>query len=361
MIEQPTSRPWEPAPGGNGPRPPCLLLLVPAPGAEPRTVPWPAPRPAARGPRLPRRFVTAAVAGAVAVAGLGVATGCSGEAGGRGRLVSSSERPGTAAVGRGTDARQRALVGEDVGAGAVVRGAADVLRRWGSSRTRTSMRMATGGTLVTIVGRGRFDYVGRRGRLWVTLPETARIEQGPITELVVPGALYMRNRGAGLPPEKWVRVETDRLADGDLVTGGATDPVAAAELLRGARDVAFVGTAVVGGVRTRHYRGTADLWLASRRAPGTSARALRAAARSFTASRVPFDAYLDGEGRLRRVRQEFQFRSVSGVEGVSDDVTVVSVTELYDFGVPVAFAVPRGSDIYRGKIVSPAASRAGGG
>jgi hypothetical protein len=353
MIEEPTSRAGRAAPRGGGS--PVVLLFVPVPPSLGRRPP---PLRLVHRQSVPRRLVTAAVAGAVAMAGLGVATGCSGGAGGRGRLVASSDRIGPGTAGRGTGPRAYGAV---VGPGVVVRGSADVLRRWGSSRTRTSMRMATGGTLVTIVGCGRFDYVGRRGRLWVTLPETARIEQGPITELVVPGALYMRNRGAGLPPEKWVRVETDRLADGDLVTGGATDPVAAAELLRGARDVALVGTATVHGVRVRHYRGTADLWLASGRSPGASGRALRAAARSFTASRVPFDVYVDGEGRLRRVRQEFRFRSASGVEGVSDDVTVVSVTELYDFGVPVEFVVPQGSDIYRGKIVSPAASRAGGG
>jgi uncharacterized protein len=40
-------------------------------------------------------------------------------------------------------------------------------------------------------------------------------EQRPITELLAPGALFMKNRGAGVPPDKWVRIDT-----GTRGTGG---------------------------------------------------------------------------------------------------------------------------------------------
>ncbi|GAB2624849.1 lipoprotein [Streptomyces capparidis] len=239
--------------------------------------------------------------------------------------------------------------------GAAVRRAARVLARAGTSKVRTTMRMVNGGTRVTIRGEGRFDYAARRGRLVVTLPGTAGAERGPITELVVPGALYMRNRGAEVPRGKWVRVETARLADGNLVTGGATDPVTAAELLRGARGVQLVGERVLDGVRVRRLRGTADMGRAARTAPRDTAGALRAALRSFTVTRVPFDACLDERGRLREVRQEFTFRSASSVGGAGNEVRVVSVTRLYDFGSEVDIELPRPGDIYAGRIVSPAA------
>ncbi|GGO87351.1 hypothetical protein [Wenjunlia tyrosinilytica] len=292
-----------------------------------------------RGKSAPPLLAAAMAAGAGVVAAvvLGGLAGCSGDA--------SGNEPVAVASGR---------IAEDPDE--AVRAAPDVLRRWGSSRTRTSMEMATGGTLVTIVGKGTFDYTSRQGQLSVTLPETAGMEQGPITELVVPGAVYMRNRGAGVPTDKWVRVRTARLADGNLVTGGATDPVTAADLLRGARDVRLVGTERLDGVRVRHFRGAADMLVAAGRAPDDSAKALRAAARSFTVSRVPFDVYLDENGRLRRVRQVFRFRSASGAPGVRNDVRVVSVTELFDFGSRASFSVPRSADIWNGKIVSPAAS-----
>lgn len=128
------------------------------------------------------------------------------------------------------------------------------------------MEMATGGTRVTIRGQGVYDFRKQTGRLKVLLPQdpAGAAEHRPITELLSPGALFMKNRGAGVPADKWVRVETAGLTDGNLVTGGATDPYAAAELLRGARSVTYVGKTEVAGISVRHYRGTADLGTAAR-------------------------------------------------------------------------------------------------
>jgi len=147
------------------------------------------------------------------------------------------------------------------GARRAVSGAADALVRAGSSRVTTSMRMASGGTWLTITGTGGFDYARRQGELRLELPKDAAgtEEHKPITELLTPGALYMKDRGEGVPAGKWVRVDTTRLADGNLVTGGATEPLAAAELLRGAQQVTFVGEETRAGVKLRHYRGTADI------------------------------------------------------------------------------------------------------
>lgn len=80
--------------------------------------------------------------------------------------------------------------------------AADVLVGAGSSKARTSMEMATGGTRVTIRGEGGYDFQRRMGQLTVVLPkDPAGAEQHrPITELLTPGALYMKNRGRACPP-----------------------------------------------------------------------------------------------------------------------------------------------------------------
>lgn len=151
---------------------------------------------------------------------------------------------------------------------ALLHRAAPTLVRAGSSKARTEMEMATGGTRVTIHGEGVYDYGRQLGRLKVLLPHdpTGRSEHRPITELLAPGALFMKNRGAGVPTDKWVRVDTGTLSDGNLVTGGATDPFAAAEVLRGTRTATFVGETEIDGTRVRHYRGTADLTVAARAA-----------------------------------------------------------------------------------------------
>ncbi|MFJ6309723.1 hypothetical protein [Streptomyces althioticus] len=230
----------------------------------------------------------------------------------------------------------------------VLRTAADALVEAGSSQTRTSLEMATGGTRVTIRGEGVYDYRKRLGRLEVRLPQDPAGAAGhrPITELLAPGALYMKNRGAGVPADKWVRVDTATLSDGNLVTGGATDPFAAAEVLRGTSSAAFVGRTEVAGARVRHYRGTADLEAASQAASEVNRGPLGAAAKGFATARVPFDVYLDDEGRIRKIRHRFSF--VNGER--QEPVAVASTTLLYDFGAPADVRLPEDEDIYAGRI-----------
>ncbi|MFE0705179.1 hypothetical protein [Streptomyces sp. NPDC058872] len=227
-----------------------------------------------------------------------------------------------------------------------VRSAADVLTKAGTSKASTSMEMASGGTRVTIRGEGGYDFRLRTGRLQVVLPKdpAGTSEHRPITELLTPGALYMKNRGAGVPADKWVRVDTTALDDGNLVTGGATDPAAAAELLRGVRNVAYVGEVELAGVKVSHYRGVADIAHAARAASPQLRGPLTAAAKGFAKDTVPFDAYLDGEGRLRKVRHQFSFSNQG------QTVAVASTTLLYGFGVPVVVELPDRRDIYAGRI-----------
>jgi hypothetical protein len=229
-----------------------------------------------------------------------------------------------------------------------VRQAADALVEAGSSKARTSMEMATGGTRVTIRGEGVYDYRRQLGRLKVVLPQdpAGTNEHRPITELLAPGALFMKNRGAGVPADKWVRVDTATLSDGNLVTGGATDPLAAAEVLRGTRSATYVGETEVAGAAVRHYRGTADLGAAARGASAGNRGPLAAAAKGFATAVVPFDVYLDDEGRIRKIRHRFSF--VSGER--NGTVAVASTTLLYDFGVRTDVRLPASGDIYAGKI-----------
>ncbi|MFJ7078007.1 hypothetical protein [Streptomyces sp. NPDC098781] len=248
---------------------------------------------------------------------------------------------GCAESGAAEDAR-----GE--GALATVRRSAAALVDARSSKATTSMEMATGGTRVTIRGEGVYDFRKQIGRLRVLLPQdpAGATPHRPIMELLAPGALFMKNRGAGVPADKWVRVDTRSLSDGNLVTGGATDPYIAAEVLRGARTARLVGDDEIAGTPVRHYRGTADLGIAAREAAKGNAESLTAAAKGFATDQVPFDVFLDDEGRIRKVRHRFSF--VNGRQ--QDAVAVASTTLLYDFGAPVDVRLPDGDDIYAGEI-----------
>ncbi|MCK7624557.1 hypothetical protein MUU72_15860 [Streptomyces sp. RS10V-4] len=273
--------------------------------------------------------VAAAVAcGTGLMAGL-LATGCSPD----GAAADDQAAPGRAA------------------AAVELRRSADALLRAGTAKVRTVMETVSGGTRVAIRGTGGYDFAAGTGQLRVVLPDlTGRPSGGdqPITEILAPGALFMKNRGAGVPAGKWVRVDTAALPDGNLVTGGATDPLAAAELLRGARQVTFQGEERLRGVVVRHYRGTTDLAVAARAATARTGPALVAAEKGFTTGVVPFDAYLDDAGRLRKVRERFRFAN-----GRPQGASVTSTTELYGFGTPVAVRLPARESLYTGKIAAP--------
>ncbi len=258
----------------------------------------------------------------------------------------------TGCSSEGAAADDRPPPGRAAGAEAAVRASADALLRARSAAVRTAMETVSGGTRVAIRGTGGYDFTTSSGQLRVVLPDPAgRPSEGrqPITEILAPGALFMKNRGAGVPADKWVRVDTGTLTDGNLVTGGATDPLAAAELLRGARDVTYRGRERLGGVVVRHYRGTTDIGTAARAASPRTRPALVAAEKGFTTDAVPFDAYLDEAGRLRKVRQRFRFAN-----GAPQGASVTSTTELTGFGGRVAVRLPDRRDIYAGKIASAA-------
>ncbi|MER7397213.1 hypothetical protein ABT381_17085 [Streptomyces sp. NPDC000151] len=247
---------------------------------------------------------------------------------------------------------------DDVPAGPVpsvaLRQSADALVRGGTSQVRTALETTSGGTRVAIRGGGHYDYRRGTGRLRLVLPEPAgpdgRVRK-PITEIFAPGALYMKNRGAGVPADKWVRVDTTALSDGNLVTGGATDPLAAAELLRGTRRATYEGEERLRGVRVRHYRGTADIGVAADAASKGTKPSLTAAERGFTTDAVPFEAYLDEAGRLRKLQYRFSFAN-----GSPRGTEVTSTLTFAGFGTKAPVELPRRADIYTGRIAA-----AGGG
>jgi hypothetical protein len=295
-----------------------------------------------------------AIAAVAAVgAALAAATGCAHD-----RSAGASDNPAHGAASSGASSLSVLAASSP---GALVRGAADVLTKSGSSQARTQMVMTSGGTRVAVDGAGAFDYRERAGELVVRLPEGASGESPDrrrrVTEVFISGALYMKNRGAGVPPDKWVRVDTTSVSDGNLLTGGATDPVSAAELLRGARKVTYAGRSTVRGARVLRYRGTVDIAAAARDASPSWHAQLAAAAKGFAKRTVPFDAYIDGQGRLRKIRHQFTFAAgVRGEPGATEPdsdggrMAVASTTWLYGFGAPVTVGLPESGDIYAGKI-----------
>ncbi|MEV7359921.1 hypothetical protein [Kitasatospora sp. NPDC091276] len=226
-----------------------------------------------------------------------------------------------------------------------VRNTADITGRTGSAHTATELVTESSEKKAVFTGTGGYDYVKRIGRLEVQVPPGAATT-GKIVEVVLPGTVYLQNSGAKVPEGKWVKLDVRQLPDGNLVSSGATDPASAAGALRGAQKADAVGTETVDGVALHHYRGTLDLAKAADATGGRGGDGLRMGAQTFTVKEVPYDAWLDDQGRLHKVVEVFTFAGVAGSKEAKDQVKVTSTTSVTDFGKPVEAAEPPASDIY---------------
>lgn len=134
-------------------------------------------------------------------------------------------RLGGSADGAGTSAAPTDKLSDDPLT--AVRGAADVTGRSGSAQAATQLTTESGQKKASFTGSGGYDYVKRVGRLEVAVPPGAATT-GKVVEVVLPGVVYLQNSGAKVPAGKWVKLDVRQLADGNLISNGATDPATAA-------------------------------------------------------------------------------------------------------------------------------------
>ena len=144
--------------------------------------------------------------------------------------------------------------------------------------------------------------------------------------IVVDGVMYMSTdtfAAAGAPTgafggKDWVAIDLNDVVPGyesfaDLGTG-QNDPAQALEYLKGAGDVAVVGTEAIDGAETTHYRGTIDLEQVLSKLPADAQDEMRSTMdefrRQFGEVTMPFDLWVDDQDRA--VRMSFQMSSAAG-------------------------------------------------
>ena len=227
---------------------------------------------------------------------------------------------------------------------AAVQRAALTSAQAGSAKVATDVTMAVGSQTTRFVGTGLFDLAGQIGTITLQKTDQNGKASGPaLDEVVTPGSLYLRDDQQGA---KWGEVTSAHLADGDLISAGYTNPVLAFALLRGAGGsagpVEYVGRETIRGVKVTHYSGKLDLTASANAAAGAVKADLGAAALAFSQKTVPFDVYLDGQGRVNRVTTHYSFPAAAPQQG---QVLISSTTDLYDFGTPASVATPAPSDL----------------
>lgn len=215
----------------------------------------------------------------------------------------------------------------------------------GTSRLSLESTTKLGAQSVTIKGEGSFDYVKDTGTFDLNVGAPGG-GGGVIRERIVDGLLYISLPGR----PGFYRLDLDSLAGTSL--GASTDPASALSSLRGVSgDIEEVGQEQVRGEPTTHYRGGVDVQKAIAAATGPTKAQLEATLGRSGTDTVPFDAYVDKQGRLRRYVQELkpQIGGQAGEQGGAAQAASTTTIEVYDFGVPVQVTAPPAAQVQDGK------------
>lgn len=220
----------------------------------------------------------------------------------------------------------------------------------GSSRVAVSAALE-GQTRGKLDGEGVFEFASERGRLEVDLGPLGLAGAGRTAVVLDGDVVYIElgRRLPGLGDRPWVKVDLDALAEGQgdsieaLRQLKANDPAAILNSLRGVTgEVTVVGEEPVRGVDTTRYEATVDLGKASEASPGEVRDDLAEVTRQLGGERLPVEAWIDAEGRLRRLRYTVDLAELSDEAPAKGAGAGRSTTtlELYEFGVDAAVAVP---------------------
>ncbi len=173
---------------------------------------------------------------------------------------------------------------------------------------------------------------------------------GTIEQRTVDGIIYMRLPAGTSPGKPWLSVDPRQLLGASLkgLAGSQSDPTQYLAFLAGVSDrVKIIGTEAVRGVATTHYRAVIDMSKALRDAwmPRALRDRLAIYAPNFGSAKLPTDAWIDAQGRARKVTMHLDLADILGAR--TSGAMSVSI-EFFDFGTPVDVQAPPPNQVTRG-------------
>jgi hypothetical protein len=189
-------------------------------------------------------------------------------------------------------------------------------------------------------GSGVFNNKDRSGKLSMELQVNRRTSK--LETIVTGNVLYMRSRvfaQAGLSgAREWVKLDLAQLArqrgvDLSTLVNASPTPSSVLGYLGGSSTAKKIGDESIRGVKTTHYRVMADLQRAAAHARGSTRASIRRVIQVSGLKRLPVDAWIDGNGYLRKV---------SWAEHTSPQQAAKVTMVLHDFGSPVTIEPPAG-------------------
>jgi len=195
---------------------------------------------------------------------------------------------------------------------------------------------------------GTFDFERRAGEYSINASALGLPGKGKTRVLIRGSAIYFSLDALGgslgstpeLAGKKWLKLdpETLRAIFGDEASFGQSNPSAGLDALRGATgDVKKTGRETVRGTRTTRYRAQLDLDQAVAKAPEDQRTEVAGTVQALGSGTVPADVWVDGKGRVRKIRLSV------GSESAGNKGSVVF--EYFELGSQVSVEEPPSGEV----------------
>jgi hypothetical protein len=214
-----------------------------------------------------------------------------------------------------------------------------------TARFQATTKADTGGNASKVTFAGSSDFARRASEYTVDAAHIGLGGGGKVHVRFIRGIEYLsldalQGGEASTTPQlagkKWLRLNPSDFGGDTQI--GQSDPNAGLDALRGATgDVRKVGRETVRGASTTHYRTKLDLDQAVSNAPADQRTEVSGTVRALGSGTVPADVWVDGKGRVRKIRLRVGTAS-AGNQGSL-------VFEYFDLGSRVSVEEPPASEV----------------
>jgi len=224
--------------------------------------------------------------------------------------------------------------------------AADLTAQARTARTAIELKEGSEGT--TAAGEGVYD--ARAGRVQLSVVDDAGVKGGIIFDRSTVYVEIPPDQRAAVPDRKqWLKVDVSTLTGAtdpgiqSLAQTGNVDPTQGLALLKGmTKDIRLVGSEKVRGAATTHYRGHVDVRTLLTSSPSKVDPQVQQALRQVETSSFPADVWVDGAGRLRKLRYEVTVRGGNG-KGKAERACTI---EFFDFDTKAKVQLPPADQVF---------------
>lgn len=199
----------------------------------------------------------------------------------------------------------------------------------------------------SFAAEGAFDSDAQQTRMTVDLGSLGAVlgTKDSVLEAVLDGkTFYMRVpslTGLIRPGKPWLKIDLEKLAArsgadlSQLDQLSYADPTQTLAYLQGAGEFTEVGKEDVRGVETTHYKGTIDPEEAAANAPAEQRGQLERLLDESGVSELPAEAWIDGDGYLRRLTMSVP---TAGAD-------LMMTVDLFDFGAEADIGIPSDDEV----------------